>query len=941
MREYIRQQIQKLYKLLIEYQLRSFGIGTYAIAHVVKQSINWNDWKGRMETIKGLEKQLRRDTETCNTAELQNKFKNLLVHSQQTNIILSEYLERQLVVLERIADATDDADIQRMINEYRLSPEELDGTIYYRYANNIAKLDSETGRGVLDHAIFTNWMESQNGLLVLAAGPGTGKSVLAKHVQDTLFEEKQIVCSFFFKDQTKNQTSPRIALCKMMYDLLQQLQRSNPNLIKMASSDLKFLCKEKIQLNLDEFWKVLGLASSLPGVPSVTFIFDALDEADPDTRDNLSRHLSEFSAKFPSARLRIMCTTRPSSNIWKDSSEHFILEVEKDEACLRSLEEDIGKVTQQKLEDFQRDFEFMSEEQNATLSSRLKKYNEQNYIFAQLCLKYLERKLRKSFEVDWEEIFASMPENVEGSYTKLLETVDPHDHKMIQLIIQIMLAAARPLTVDEINIAVGLRTKSLEKCTRLQQARLRDSETFGNLLWTSCNFLFQPIGNYVHFVHQTVKDYLLSSAEQHTWLDRIDLESCHREMGKICMNYLSWSVVQNDFRFMTVDQYLSVGVVSQSGHHRLCQDYLFGNYGMRYWVYHFQGAFENAQSLTEMQDLINPSQSGWSLDFAIALFCCSGLPDDTEIESFLRLLPAVYPGQVDIKVALCSSLIESYWTAGGFPNLLFAMQIAEEIVETTAEDYLKKPRILAVLAEGHLRIFEARRDPSGLAQAVLLASAAFDKAPEGHPDHFFVLDHYVNALYVKSVETPDIHEINRAAVITEKVTSSLTGIALSDLGQYLLSRSQILELRGINERQVKDLSKAIQIAELALEMLNGHQNYQAALYNHLGVCYSERFVWCGNSEDLKASNAANKTATEMIPPGSPQAPLFYKNLSEALQCSYDDTLDRAYLKESIRAVESAIKLAPDHYPEKAHYTRRYWMLRDCLERVDKLNIVQG
>ncbi|PYH93330.1 hypothetical protein BO71DRAFT_257129 [Aspergillus ellipticus CBS 707.79] len=795
MRAQIRETITKLYTLLIEYQLRSFGTQKYTISTIARQATKWDDWNGKIVKIKEIEQQPMKDNKAYSTVKLQDALNNLLQKSIEVGQSLLNMVQEQSVNIQRIAQIVDQNATRELVNKYKLVHAEFDLTTYNKYIHDLAALEPNTGHGILHHETYTNWMKSDNGLLLLAAGPGTGKSVLAKHLYDCFRGDKMIVCSFFFKDQNPGQTLPRIALCNMLYDLLKQLP---PSMINEIRPQIDRLDKEKIQLDSKDLWEIINMASQGSDITSVTFIFDALDESNLEERDAFLKQLSNFHSLFPQAKFKVLLTARPYSGITDKFASGSVLNIEEDPACCQGLEADIAKVTRQKFEVFtvKRGINDKKSLQ-AKLLEKLEKYNHQNYLVIELLFKYLE-KLPQDFNHDWIEIFESLPTTVWETYTTLLNKVDETHRSVVEVIIRIMLAAARSLTVGEMNIAVGLRSKNLQKYDNIDELLSMTDQAFGDLLWKSCDFFFKPVGDYIYFMHPTVKDYLLSSEQ--SWLQHIDMESCHRDLAEICIKFLSWKFVQDDSRFLTVENYLSIGCVSQETYHRLCQNFPFGKYGFRYWMYHFREGFREAEDLSQQLGPVRDRHPRWSTNFAISVFCCSVLPDHEDVESFLVMIPPGYQNHEEIRIALCSSLIETYWSAGSFPNLLFAIRLAEDTVKITAGDHPKQARILAVLGEGLQRRYNARHKSEMLEMAVQRAQETVKKTPQGHPHYAFVLDRYAQTLLYQYERFREGADIRAVAEFSKKASTEVAGISPPDLAGYMITYSQALLQQASDKR---------------------------------------------------------------------------------------------------------------------------------------------
>lgn len=128
--------------------------------------------------------------------------------------------------------------------------------------------------------MFQKWRESSNGILLVVADPGCGKSVLAKSLIDEpnlLFHPEftdSTVCYFFFKDDENNRKSCAGALCAILHRLFSQKRA----LLKHAVPEYKDKGKE-VRFDSRALWRILLQAAEDPDAGEIICVIDALDEA--------------------------------------------------------------------------------------------------------------------------------------------------------------------------------------------------------------------------------------------------------------------------------------------------------------------------------------------------------------------------------------------------------------------------------------------------------------------------------------------------------------------------------------------------------------------------------------------------------------------------------------------------------------------------------------
>jgi hypothetical protein len=173
-----------------------------------------------------------------------------------------------------------------------------------------------------NHEKFKQWQGEVNGLLLVSADPGCGKSVLARHLIENVLPSDVStavsVCYFFFKDTPEQRSLPN-ALCAWLHNIFS----TNPLLVDH--------CEEKVltagsQLTSDPMtlWNIFQKAVGHSSVTQVICVLDALDECDPEACRMLIRLLRDFML-FPGPRrmqrhVKFLITTRGYPEILKGSS---------------------------------------------------------------------------------------------------------------------------------------------------------------------------------------------------------------------------------------------------------------------------------------------------------------------------------------------------------------------------------------------------------------------------------------------------------------------------------------------------------------------------------------------------------------------------------------------------------------------------------------------
>ncbi|KAL9038336.1 MAG: hypothetical protein Q9214_005318, partial [Letrouitia sp. 1 TL-2023] len=105
-------------------------------------------------------------------------------------------------------------------------------------------------------------------------------------------------------------------------------------------------------------------------------------------------------------------------------------------------------------------------------------------------------------EID--RLIDNLPDDIQGSYEILLQKCP--DPVFTRKVLQIILVAARPLTLAEIDFALNVNEQTLSHADLEQEGSSRLQET----LPSRCGLMVSIIQSKVYFIHQTVKEFLLA-----------------------------------------------------------------------------------------------------------------------------------------------------------------------------------------------------------------------------------------------------------------------------------------------------------------------------------------------------------------------------------------------------------------------------------------------
>lgn len=153
------------------------------------------------------------------------------------------------------------------------------------------------------------------------------------------------------------------------------------------------------------------------------------------------------------------------------------------------------------------------------------------------------------------------------AYEKILSR--SQDNRKVEALLQIVLAAERPLTLDEANYALilvlGDEFSSHEKLQENLWPQDRFKTTLGNL----CGLFISIHDSKQSSIHQTAENFYFTQKQSGTWKGRLNISRPYGILSKVCLNYL----LMADTPFTT--------------HAKFEEKYPFFSYAANSWFSHF------------------------------------------------------------------------------------------------------------------------------------------------------------------------------------------------------------------------------------------------------------------------------------------------------------------------------------------------------------------
>lgn len=139
---------------------------------------------------------------------------------------------------------------------------------------------------------------------------------------------------------------------------------------------------------------------------------------------------------------------------------------------------------------------------------------------------------------DIEHLVSETPLDVWKGYEKTLERFK--DRIKGELLLQLVLAATRPLTLDEANLSLTLAlSRERYSSHQVLKSKAWSQGIFASVARNLCGLLIMVYDEKLFFIHQTVREFLTATTSSpNTWQGRFKLENSHGLLAQSCLQYL-------------------------------------------------------------------------------------------------------------------------------------------------------------------------------------------------------------------------------------------------------------------------------------------------------------------------------------------------------------------------------------------------------------------
>ncbi|KAH6608120.1 hypothetical protein Trco_004433 [Trichoderma cornu-damae] len=377
---------------------------------------------------------------------------------------------------------------------------------------------------LIQHPSYQGWLADSNlPLLWISGGPGKGKTMLAIYITEVLQPmvdaEKGVLLYYFCSNRDKN----RNTALTIMRGIIHQWIDRHPRLAQCVKNSFEGTETTKYTVsNFVSLWRVFLTLLRQSGSSQVVCVLDGLDECE---KESLRQLLDAVGGYLSNSRekarppLKLILLSRPQPAILERALGQY--EQIKLDASGTEISRDIERYIFAKVAELASE-QNLSEEMVARVQQALLAGADGTFLWVGFVANELQGRSWGKIN----EILRRVPKGLGGVYQRLLQQVE--DKEALVPILQWVVLAARPLTVDELTVAAGIKAYGNFPATEVTKKRLR-----------LCGLLVKIEGNVVNLVHESAKEFFQSNQVNIKGIGRFRMShDTHRDLLRICLEHV-------------------------------------------------------------------------------------------------------------------------------------------------------------------------------------------------------------------------------------------------------------------------------------------------------------------------------------------------------------------------------------------------------------------
>lgn len=398
---------------------------------------------------------------------------------------------------------------------------------------------------------YRKWrQDAKSTILWITGDAGTGKTILCSYLKDCLenhttqtlqqasTSKNQALVTYFFC--VKDDKGRRDA-CSVLRGLLLRIFIQRKDVLKRARKHFGS-AKSHFDQSFETLWKIFSFAADIAQCQTFYVVIDAIDECEERSRNRLLHRIAETLQKWNrpelmlEKRVKFLITNQPHLvPVWNAVSQSTNQHRLKIEDRPQEMVDDVVRVIDKRVDDLVAN-RFCTTSEGDHLKSSLRNHAENSFLWVNIILDDIGKGIEYS-RASLERVLRDPPKDLKGAYSRYLPAVAEQDVTLFRKLVDLMVACSRPLTLDELNIFVTITDQATTRRVEEEKKHYMQDimeRAFGPLVRIS--------GSRTHFVHSTVKDFLVRLQEDvsHPLHDshRAELQSAHFTIASACIRYL-------------------------------------------------------------------------------------------------------------------------------------------------------------------------------------------------------------------------------------------------------------------------------------------------------------------------------------------------------------------------------------------------------------------
>ncbi|KAL3464376.1 ankyrin repeat-containing domain protein [Aspergillus heterothallicus] len=237
----------------------------------------------------------------------------------------------------------------------------------------------------------------------------------------------------------------------------------------------------------------------------------------------------------------------------------------------------------------------LKNDEESLLLRELTRIPNRTYLWVYLTLDFIESNIDIN-KAGISEITSCLPVSVNDAYEKILSR--SRDSAKTRKLLQIVVAAERPLTLDEMNVALSVKSSH----SSYDDLDLRPAERFRITLRDLCGLFVVVVDSKIYLLHQTAREFLvknkqtkdLVTLQTQRWHGCLTWEDSDRMLAEICI----WHLLFREFEVKPLS--------SETKTEDYTARHVFLDYSATFWATHlFESDIDLHDILDSLQTLCN------------------------------------------------------------------------------------------------------------------------------------------------------------------------------------------------------------------------------------------------------------------------------------------------------------------------------------------------